>query len=104
MLHRDLKKFHLILLSVLSGLLLAAAWPARGFLGLLFIGLIPLLLVEDRISAHRHQFFRFSALLYSYPAFFTWNLLTTWWIVNSTTIGAVMAIVLNSFFMSIVFQ
>ena len=43
-------------------------------------------------------------MLYSYPAFFTWNLLTTWWIVNSTVVGAVMAIVINSFFMAVVFQ
>jgi apolipoprotein N-acyltransferase len=101
---RDLKKFWLVLLSVLSGLLLAAAWPARGFPGLLFVGLIPLLAVEDHLSTHREKFFHFSTLLYSYPAFFTWNILTTWWIVNSTTVGAVMAIVLNSLFMSVVFQ
>jgi apolipoprotein N-acyltransferase len=104
MLQHDLKKIWLILLSVLSGVLLAAAWPARGFPGLLFIGLIPLLFIEDHISVRREKFFRFSVLLYSYPAFFTWNLLTTWWIVNSTTVGAAMAIVINSFFMALVFQ
>ncbi len=104
MLPRDLKKFRLLLLSLLTGVLLAAAWPARGWPGLLFIGLIPLLIVEDYIATHRERFFRFSVMLYSYPAFFTWNLLTTWWIVNSTTVGAVMAIVINSFFMSVVFQ
>jgi apolipoprotein N-acyltransferase len=101
---RDLKKYWLVLLSVLSGILLAAAWPARGFPGLLFIGLIPLLAVEEHISSQRDKFFRFSTFLYSYPAFLIWNLLTTWWIVNSTTVGAVMAIVLNSFFMALVFQ
>jgi len=101
---RDLKKFWLILLSVLSGVLLSIAWPARGFPGFLFVGLIPLLYIEDHIALRRGKFFRFSPMLYSYPAFFTWNLLTTWWIVNSTTIGAVMAIVINAFFMSAVFQ
>jgi apolipoprotein N-acyltransferase len=101
---RDLKKIWLILLSLLSGTLLAAAWPARGFPGLLFVGMIPLLYIEDYISLRRGKFFRFSPMLYSYPAFFTWNLLTTWWIVNSTTVGAVMAIVINAFFMSVVFQ
>lgn len=100
----DLKKYRLILLSLLTGVLMAAAWPARGFPGLLFIGLIPLLFVEDFIRNHRERFFRFSVLLYSYPAFFVWNLLTTWWIVNSTTVGAVMAVVINAFFMSVIFQ
>ncbi len=101
---RDLKKSWLILLSVLSGLLLAAAWPARGFAGLLFVGFIPLLIVEDQIYRRKDTFARFAPLLYSYPGFFTWNLLTTWWIVNSTLVGAVMAIVINSFFMAAVFQ
>jgi apolipoprotein N-acyltransferase len=101
---RDLKKHWLILLSVLSGLLLAAAWPARGFAGLLFIGFIPLLLVEEQIFRRRDSFVRFAPMFYSYPGFFTWNLLTTWWIVNSTLVGAAMAILINSLFMSAVFQ
>ena len=98
------KKFHLILISILSGLILTLAWPVNGFPGLLFIGLVPLLFVEDYISNHRDKFFKFSLLFYSYPAFFTWNLLTTWWIYNSTLGGAIMAVVLNSLFLAIVFQ
>ncbi len=80
------------------------AWPAGGFPGLLFIALVPLLLLEDHISRNKEKFIRFSTLFYSYPGFFIWNLLTTWWIVNSTFVGALLAIVLNSLFMSIVFQ
>ena len=37
---------------------------------------------------------------YSYIAFFTWNLLTTWWVYNSTPEGGVLAIVCHSLFMS----
>jgi len=80
------------------------AWPERGFPGLLFVGFVPLLWLEDYISRHPDRFVKFSPLFYSYPAFFTWNLLTTWWIYNSTVIGAVIAIVINSLFLSIVFQ
>ncbi len=98
------RKFHLILLSLLSGVILSLAWPERGFPGLLFIGLVPLLAVDDYISRHPKKFVRFSVLIYTYPGFFIWNLLTTWWIANSTLIGAVMAIVLNALFMSIIFQ
>ena len=104
MFHHDLKKRWLILLAILTGVLLAISWPARGFPGLLFIALIPLLFVEDYISRHPEKFYRFSAFFYSYPAFFTWNLLTTWWVVNSTLVGAMLAIVINSFLMSLVFQ
>ena len=97
-------KFHLVLLSLLSGVVLSLAWPERGFPGLLFIGLVPLLAVEDYISHYREKFAKFSVLFYTYPGFFVWNLLTTWWIANSTLIGAIMAIVLNALFMSIIFQ
>ncbi|MBN1198055.1 MAG: hypothetical protein JXA23_01795, partial [Bacteroidales bacterium] len=100
----NMKKYHLILLSILSGILLALAWPEHGFPGLLFIGFVPLLYIEDYIARNRDRFVRFSFLFYSYPAFFTWNLLTTWWIYHSTFMGAVMAIVLNALFVAIVFQ
>jgi apolipoprotein N-acyltransferase len=98
------KKPVLLLLSLCSGVILALSWPANGFPGLLFIGLVPLLLIEATISEQREHFSKFSVFFYTYPAFFAWNALTTWWIYNSTGIGAILAIVLNSMFMSIVFQ
>jgi len=98
------RKIHLVFISLFSGVLLSIAWPERGFPGFLFIGFVPLLFIEDFISTKPEQFSKFSALFYSYPGFLLWNGLTTWWIYNSTGIGAIMAIVLNSLFMSIVFQ
>ena len=41
---------------------------------------------------------------YSYPAFLIWNALTTWWIYNSTGVGAIVAILVNALFMMIIFQ
>lgn len=99
-----MKKYHLISLSVLSGLLLALGWPVRGFPGFLFLGIIPILFVEDYISQNKLRFIKFSLLFYSMPAFLIWNGLTTWWIYNSTGMGAILAIFLNSLFMSIVFN
>jgi apolipoprotein N-acyltransferase len=99
-----MKKYHLILLSLLSGILLSAAWPERGFAGLLFVGLVPLLIVEDYIFRDPGKFIRYSLLFYSYPAFLVWNALTTWWIYNSTGTGAMVAIGVNALFMTIVFQ
>jgi apolipoprotein N-acyltransferase len=83
---------------------MAAAWPVRGFPGLLFIGFVPLLIVEDYIYRHPEKFIKFSLLFYSYPAFLIWNGLTTWWIYNSTGVGAIIAIGVNSMFMTIIFQ
>ncbi len=97
-------KIHLLLFSLLSGVLLALAWPERGFPGLLFVGMVPMLFVEDQISKSPQKFIKFSVLLFSYPGFLAWNILTTWWIVNSTLVGALLANVLNALFMSIIFQ
>lgn len=97
-----MKKKHLLLLSILSGLLLALAWPRDGFPGLLFVAFIPFLYLEDYISNNRQNFHRFSVLMYSWPGFLVWNALTTWWIWNSTEVGSLGAIIVNSFFMALV--
>jgi len=99
-----MKKYYLLSISVISGLLLALGWPVRGFPGFLFIGIIPLLFVEDYISQNKQRFIKFSLLFYSIPAFLIWNGLTTWWIYNSTGMGAILAIFLNSLFMAVVFN
>jgi apolipoprotein N-acyltransferase len=83
---------------------MAAAWPERGFPGLLFAGFVPLLIVEDVIYRHPEKFIKFSLLFYSYPAFLIWNGLTTWWIYNSTGAGALIAIGVNALLMTIIFQ
>ncbi len=99
-----MKKKHLLLLSLLSGLLLALSWPGDGFPGLMFIAFIPMLYIEDFISKNRQNFHRFAVLVYTYPGFLLWNVLTTYWIWNSTPGGAIGAVVANSFFMAVVFS
>jgi len=98
------KKYQLIFLSLTGGLLLSAAWPERGFAPLLFIGFIPFIFIEDHILKNRDRFGRLSVFLFTYPGFFAWNVLTTWWIWNSTITGAVLAWVLNALLMSFTFQ
>lgn len=98
------RRIHLLLFGLLGGILLSLGWPERGFPGLLFIGLVPMLWIEEYIRTRPERFIRFSLLFYLYPGFFLWNLLTTWWIVNSTVVGAILAVVLNSLFMAIIFQ
>lgn len=88
-----------ILLSIISGLLLSLAWPANGLPYLALIALVPLFYLEDQISQNSYKPLR-QIWLFSYIALFIWNLLTTWWIWNSTVFGAIMAILLNSLFMS----
>jgi apolipoprotein N-acyltransferase len=98
-----MKRYQLLLLSVVSGLFLSFGWPANGFAPLLFIGFVPLLLIENHFRENRTSNSRFNIAGYSFPAFLIWNTLTTFWIYNSTLFGAIAAIFLNSLFMTIVF-
>ena len=99
-----MKKKHLLLLSLLAGVILSLAWPRDGFAGLMFIGFIPFLFIEDHISRNRKDFHRFAVLVYTYPGFLLWNVLTTFWIWNSTEVGSIGAFVANAFFMAVVFS
>lgn len=97
----SLKKYHLLFISLLGGLLLSAAWPAKGFAPLLFIGFIPFLFIEDYILKHRAEYKKISVFTMVFPGFLLWNILTTWWIWNSTDFGAILAWVLNAIMMSL---
>ncbi|UZO79430.1 apolipoprotein N-acyltransferase [Aquimarina sp. ERC-38] len=90
-----------ILLSLLSGVILALSWPTYGFPLLLFFGFIPLLYVEKQIrDTKKHALLAFG---YAFIAFFVWNVSTTWWIYNSTAFGMWFAEIANTILMSSVF-
>jgi apolipoprotein N-acyltransferase len=97
-----LKKFKNIFFALLSGLLLSAAWPVNGITALLFIAWIPLLWLESDFRNQTVRNKKWKLFGYFYLCFVTWNAITTWWIVNSTVFGAVMAIVCNALFMALV--
>ena len=99
-----LKKLINLSLALLSGLLLSAAWPANGFAPLLFVALVPLLWVEDSISAQGYKYSGIRLFPYSYITFLTWNLLTTYWVWYSSAFGGIIAFTLNSLFQALVFQ
>jgi apolipoprotein N-acyltransferase len=96
-----MKKIHLIILSMLSGVLFTIGWPVNGYPVFLFTAFIPLLIIEQYIFENNKNFSRFAVFFYTYPAFLIWNIATTWWIWNSTPV-AVLAWILNAMFMSIV--
>ena len=96
-----MKKLHLLLLSVLSGILFSVGWPVNGFPAFLFTAFVPLLVIEDHILRNKFDYSRFSVFFYTYPAFLIWNITTTWWIWISTP-AAIAAWTLNAMLMSIV--
>lgn len=98
-----MSQLKLLLYSLASGILFALAWPALGELtSIIFIAFVPLLWVEHQISEHYRRS-GFKVFYHSYLTFFTFNIITTYWIYHASLWGAVMAIVCNSLFMAIVF-
>ena len=91
-------KMRNIIMAILTGGLLTAAWPTWGIAPLAFIGFVPLLLLENRAA----QGEKMRLFWLSYLAFLIWNVATTWWIWNATP-AAIAAWVLNALFMTIVF-
>jgi apolipoprotein N-acyltransferase len=91
------------LLSILSGILLTLSFPYSGSITpVIFIALVPLLLVEDKLIEQNKN--RFNLYPHAYLTFLIYNIGTTWWIWNSTEIGGAMAFIFNSLLMAWAFQ
>ncbi len=85
-----------ILLSFISGLLLAAAWPEKGIPFLLFFAFVPLLIVEHFQWKNRDSNHSSGIIPYIAITFFVWVSITTWWVYNSTPIGIVATVLVNT--------
>lgn len=92
------------LYALLSGVLLALAWPTYGFPLLLFFAFVPLLYAEFKVRNSQKKLRGWRIFGLSYLSFFIWNLITTYWIYFSTAFGGAFAILVNSLLMAGVFQ
>ena len=92
-----------MLFSIISGILLGFSWPTSGFTPLVFFGLIPLLLSEDFIIKDNLGKKNLRVFFYSFITFLTWNIITTWWIINSSVLGVIFANIINTSLYSLVF-
>ena len=85
-----------LLLSLLSGGTLWAAWPTSPLTFLVFAGIVPLLALADRVE-RRGLFFGLVDL-----ALWIWNTGTTWWVGNTPVpASGVFANAFNALLMSI---
>ena len=84
-------------LALSSGLLLASSWPEIGFFPMVFFAFLPLLILEEEAKNSKVVF------SYSFLAFFSFNVLTTYWIYHATLFGAIAAFIVNAILMAYVF-
>ena len=88
-------------LSILSGLLLGISWPTYGFTIFIFVSIVPLLILLKNIGRKKSKYNWLKVLSLSFLTFLIWNLITTWWIINSSFFGFVFAVLVNSLLYSI---
>jgi apolipoprotein N-acyltransferase len=98
-----LKKIIPFLLSLLSGVLLWLSWPTSGWSVLLFIAWVPLLTAEEILRKQVVKKTTAYIFASAFICFLIWNTLTTWWVCNSSTVGGIVAIGINTILMSLVF-
>src|SRR5690606_34665699 len=90
-----------LLLSVLSGILLAISWPTYGFPIFIFAAFVPLLFVERNIrTTYQNTKWRFFG--YSFLTFLFWNLIATGWLYYASFFGMLFANLVNTLLMSLV--
>ena len=90
-------------LSVLSGLLLSLAWCVQGLALISLLAFVPLLWLSDiSLKEGKRNAFGRGILLF-YPAFFVFNLITTYWIAYCTLPGAAAAVIANALLQTLVF-
>ena len=92
-----------LLLSLLSGIILALGWPTYGFPILLFFAFVPLLLAEREIRLSDVK--RKGLLIFglSYLTFVIWNAITTSWLRFADPFGASFAVFVNAALMALIF-
>jgi apolipoprotein N-acyltransferase len=96
-------KFKLLGASLLSGILLAGGFMPMPTFFLMFVGFVPLLWVENEIATARENTSKWTVFKFAFCSFFTWNLLSTWWIQNSAFAAGIFSNMLNAVFMTIPF-
>jgi len=101
--YEQLVQLPLPVYSILTGLLLYAAWPTNSLPFISLIAFVPLLLLFDSIQKDQKKRKGLRFIVYTYLSLLLWNVSTTWWVYNSTAAGAIFAIVVNALLMSVPF-
>jgi apolipoprotein N-acyltransferase len=88
-----------LLYSVISALLLSAAWPVYGLAPLIFIAFVPLLLVNEYCVNNNKRVF-----WYTQVTFLLWNFIINYWVCYAEVTAGIFASIANALLMSAVFS
>lgn len=91
-----------LLLSSLSGILFHLSFPDPSITPLIFTAFLPLLYIAEKELEKPKGAWR--VFRYSYSGFLLWNILTTFWVANTSFVPSIVAFTLNSLFMTIPFM
>ncbi len=91
------------LLSSLSGVLLSLGFPPSPLTPLMFVGLVPLLMVEESLREQFGGAARRKMFTHAFNAFLIWNICTTWWVINTSFLPGIVANLANTLLMATVF-
>jgi apolipoprotein N-acyltransferase len=97
------QKYKLLFLSSLAGFILFLGFPTKPVTPLMFVGLIPLIYIEKKLSEWRTEFSRWEMFKYAFNTFIIWNICSTFWVANTSFIPSIAAFALNSAFMTLPF-
>lgn len=94
-----------LLYAISTGVLLSIGWPSIGSAyPILFIALVPLFILERKVYTEQIEGTKSRLFPYIWLSLFIFNALTTWWVWNASSFGAIMAILLNSLFLGLAIQ
>ncbi len=86
---------------LLGAILMASSFAPLDFLPGAMIGLVPLLLIEDKISNEsKNRKWRVFGSAYLFFALF--NFCTIWWVSNASWIGVIASVLVNSLFFALI--
>ncbi len=95
---KDMKNYFL---AFIAGLLLSLSWPVNGFVYFIFIAFVPLFFLAKNLQKKRNKSI-IKFLGFSFLTFLLFNVFTTYWVYYASEFGAISAVIVNSFFMSLV--
>ena len=99
---KDLMERKWLALSTLSGVMLGLGFPPSPLTWLVFFAWIPLLVMEDGIYQRDQRVRPRKVWWYSFHATLVWNVIATFWVMNTALLAGIVAFLFNATIMATV--